>query len=1234
MPAPVESAPFNFPTPSAMNRIYQGRVTRVEILQPGKKGTKPEDWQPFVPGDSKEARAADRHAWQSAVWHHHELFQDAVNYYSLALAAMAVGIEGESAEAKAMRSWATKVRETWNTATRKAATFNGPRKRLATVLGLDPAQACFDTAIEQVLHGCPASPLVRGNGFLRLLELANEASDLSAFAVEKLAWLCDPDTKRKTDDSAKLVKRQAAQRFARHLQECATDELSDLAVEFSPSLFVQSAKFASGREAKNCLTEYFDVARERAPELSTHRDRWIAYVLSLDPKLLVEVAAKRYQGVFPFAVLFKHWPGVKVIAAAFKRATERLATGKDVEGLIRDPLRELRTAADLKAFDYFTNLALIRNPGYRERAAWFEFDLAAFVEAIKSPHRYFQDSLKREDEAQRLRREISAMEGKGREVSAADETEESVPGFDGDDRIKLLERIVQEKLAWLAEGDGPVAEAKEYTIRERTVRGFSEIKRRWRSAAEAYRATEAQLMKILADEQSVHRDDFGSATFYGWLAKPEFHPIWRDPGSQPWHADDPLDAWLDYKELLAELADKTRPIRFTPAHSSQSPRFFIFPKKSEKESRQNGKRASRPGRSSQHDAGQLSFTAAIVRTTTQGKEPTIVRIHYSAPRLHRDRLREEGDTNLHAAPWIQPMMEALGMVESPARVNFANCRITLQPQNERYIQLTFPVEVATEAVQAAVSRSAVWDKQFNLHPDGEDFYNASLRWPHEKQPTKAPKPWHESTFDFCCLSADLGQRDAGAFARLVVRCDGDLANCPSRFIGTTGTKHWRAALDRSGLFRLSGEDAMVWRALSSRDAENPEDFGKSFDFREELWGERGRPARVWESDDTADLMRLLEAVEKDVNEKENFLLLPDGWRSRLSFPEQNDKLLVAMRRFQSRIARLHRWCWFLRGDDRQQSTAREEIAECDDPRLVSPDLKALIEKRDLRALDTLDCLLRERLTCAPSLLVRVANRVLPLHGRSWRWGKHLAATDQNPLHVLTQDGPIMDSKDRPVWLRGQRGLSMERIEQIEELRKRFQSLNQTLRHAIGSKPPIRRDESVPDPCPDLLDKLDHLKEQRINQTAHLILAEALGLRLAPPPSNKQALRQEKDQHGVYEKICDDKGDWIGPVDFIVIEDLSRYRASQGRAPRENSRLMKWSHRAVRDKLKQLCEVFGLPVLETPAAYSSRFCSRSGVPGFRAEDVAAGFTQSGHWAWLAGKKNGWKPDRGSTAPRRA
>lgn len=60
---------------------------------------------------------------------------------------------------------------------------------------------------------------------------------------------------------------------------------------------------------------------------------------------------------------------------------------------------------------------------------------------------------------------------------------------------------------------------------------------------------------------------------------------------------------------------------------------------------------------------------------------------------------------------------------------------------------------------------------------------------------------------------------------------------------------------------------------------------------------------------------------------------------------------------------------------------------------------------------------------------------------------------------------------------------------------------------------------------------------------------------------------------------------------------------------------------MRNKLKQLCEVFGIPVLETPAAYSSRFCSRSGVAGFRAVEVAPGFENEFPWFWLREKKDG-------------
>src|SRR5204862_6459922 len=117
--------------------------------------------------------------------------------------------------------------------------------------------------------------------------------------------------------------------------------------------------------------------------------------------------------------------------------------------------------------------------------------------------------------------------------------------------------------------------------------------------------------------------------------------------------------------------------------------------------------------------------------------------------------------------------------------------------------------------------------------------------------------------------------------------------------------------------------------------------------------------------------------------------------------------------------------------------------------------------------------------------------------REWAWNPHPESKARaNRCHLLE----IVESQSPMPKIRGQRGLSLERIEQIEELRRRFQALNQTLRRIPGKPPEKSRDESIPDPCPDLLDKLDRLKEQRVNQTAHMILAQALGVRLATPPA--------------------------------------------------------------------------------------------------------------------------------------
>lgn len=62
-----------------MNRIYQGKVTNVEIANPDQHAPPDKRWLPFA-GDPKQAKAK----WQAALWQHHQLFQDAVKSNSRA----------------------------------------------------------------------------------------------------------------------------------------------------------------------------------------------------------------------------------------------------------------------------------------------------------------------------------------------------------------------------------------------------------------------------------------------------------------------------------------------------------------------------------------------------------------------------------------------------------------------------------------------------------------------------------------------------------------------------------------------------------------------------------------------------------------------------------------------------------------------------------------------------------------------------------------------------------------------------------------------------------------------------------------------------------------------------------------------------------------------------------------------------------------------------------------------
>ena len=122
----------------------------------------------------------------------------------------------------------------------------------------------------------------------------------------------------------------------------------------------------------------------------------------------------------PTAV-FKFLPCVETWEVC-KTAVAGVINGTVLENAEPDPLAEVRSGGVV--FDYFTNRACVRPKGEKPtRAVWFDFDLAAFMEAIGKPHRYFQDTQTRLKEGAKLRTKLKQIE-EGEPAATADNDED------------------------------------------------------------------------------------------------------------------------------------------------------------------------------------------------------------------------------------------------------------------------------------------------------------------------------------------------------------------------------------------------------------------------------------------------------------------------------------------------------------------------------------------------------------------------------------------------------------------------------------------------------------------------------------------------------------------------------------------------------------------------------------------------------------------------------------------
>jgi len=1264
-----------------MNRIYQGKVTAVEIPDGNDEQDRPK-WKKL---DTAE----------SALWQHHELFQDAVNYYIVALASL-----GSSPESKL-----TRLREllkpVWKGFDKKGQRRQGMRDSLRRAWQLEQPPTLIE-AVERfrqqlMMNGVQAEEMELAGESLAI-DLGGEGS-IQQGGIEYWPYFCQSGFKRGVTfprEAAQLAKEKAVKQVAR----LVWNSKAELHVVHIHRALKQS-HFCNVSGSGKVLMEdragevFKDALRElkAAGHITAKQHELFSAKLESKVPEVPEYAGgsinkdalkERFYGFLIFKHLAPNIEGLRVLRSIYdepvkkKAGKEKDLTEKEKQearlvSLGEDPIKMVRARSKI-VFRAFTALPLWGSQvvsdelyersayaqeliaGESHQIAWKEFDVAAFKEALKVYNQFQQNVEKREDKLNAFAAKLLVMDGerameayasemdkvlrerlekiwresKGKPKAPTNDSgeETSLPHFTGDARIDRLRQIINDDLAEeyrLTEGRKTA-----YGLRRRTMKGWGEVKRKWQShvkSGEKFSDEKRQKLNDVLDEMrgGEKREQIGShKLFEALLTDDKAWGIWREPDEKlqeqinknEW-ASDPLEAFREYCEIREAMEEvSARPLNFTPADTRYSRRLFMFT-----DVCSFGKNSG----DYKHDTKELAVTVPVAIRDAVGRFAIQrCRLVYSAPRLLRDRIRAEDGS--YVQDWTQPMMHALfGHSDDAANPQeLKDAAVQLMPdydvKGKRRVLLNFPLSLTPKPCWEKVYENrqqkglfavryskkdkkkekplngGIWESNLRTFWEGDNPKKRDfLCWPADdrKKADWSIGDWWEKLPSFRVLAADLGTRHAASVA--IIKCDMERKGT-ARYIGNVKGKNWFAQYRSGAILRLPGENAKVLRPESPLDKD-----GRGKAFREELYGERGRPADEPECQETFAILSALKQSDllKDVTDTASL-------QRQFSLPELNDKLLVGIRRAQGWIAACISWHWKLTQPDSEGQRKGALVQIKEQERMLDWQTLADGNEANLTKLRTvLHTHISNQRQCVQEQLLQLTKRILPLRGRLWEWVTHPEKTD---CHLLrqTEEGTGTEK----VKLRGQRGLSMARIEQISELRRRWQSLNQSLRREIGQKPLTAsemRNDPIPDPCPDILTKLENIREQRVNQTAHLILAQALGLKLRVPQMSVKS-REITDTHGEYEVVGP-------PVDMIVLEDLSRYLSEQGRAKSENTRLMKWCHRAIMLKVKMLAEPFGIPVLETPAAYSSRFCSLTGVAGFRATEIGWGDRNEFRWREL-------------------
>lgn len=1136
-------------------RIYQGRIVQARF----------ED----------ENLPQDKESALTALERTNRLFQDAVNYHLVALAGMA-----EDGKETLGSRFKKQVKAIWEDLPRGKDGACTLQRSIARTLCL-PENVGFDDAVEYIFEGCDrldVLPYVEQYVIDQTQKGEGAIQQQGKVILPKLCYVHfsgNFDYSKKGRESA-----EGKIKLQRNLSREGIDDDELLSISQEMDLSWAGIKTQTdATRTKSLFYEESEVPRQVHDTmqalcsvlLAKSDVSWNKYADKegiQDLHDAVQTVLRRAPKARSLAKNRKVAPELKQAAIFFMFYPCRLSAGMlaaklgkektkksdavyeyDYSSLENDPLILARGKRGYvyKGFSALPNWESSDNLMYSK-----DWDILAFQEALKTLHGFELKTKERDAERAKYAAQLEYVEsGKKTKDYVEPDEEQTVAVLGGDYRFELLKNLVVEI--------SPDS-VTEYHISSRTLNDYEEVRTLWLKREHMGDCSSHDLSKIVREYQAKSKR-FGSQVLFAALCQDEYRPIWHDyhaakdeklPRSQ-----NILRDFSRWQYLCGQVEKYRREVRVTAADVVASPRQMIY---SDLSNFGSGKGCEFiPG-----CEGGLRMQV-VIRNGKGHWETTAIRVSFSAPRFLRDEMGQDAgkwmvpekgvNTTL---PWLQPMMKALGDDIAPVRLERTPA-IGLQVRGqgtEACYYLNFPVSLDVTALQASLGKAARWAGQF-LGGRDEKLH---LHWPATYKGNK--QPWWEQKKEFTVLGIDLGLRSSVAWSLLRVSTCSTSSNSRGdeligRLIGDSSNAKWYGYVIKQGLSRLPGEHPrwVADKKIPAVSLASPED------------------RRI------AKLIIEAAGAQFDENESEDVLRL--GNRT--------------LKSFKSLTSRLKTYLSFLSGlkDPDRKPAVLKRMADYFAYAEIIPGVCALLEAHQEdevyeRVLDAAEELHRK----LPEYAELVTSLILPRKHGTWKWIPEQRQGWQGSGKMrLSEDGGL---PHRPVFHRG--GLSVDRLTQLETLRQLLLSMGKVLSFIPGEPVTFGRrlkDAKVIDPCLEILEKIENMREQRVNLIAHDIVAQALGVRLKSSRPHKNSGGLDVI-HGEYARIPGRE-----PVDFVVMENLSRYLTSLDRAPLENSGLMRWAHRQIVAKVTQLLEeIFGIPVVFTHAHYTSKFDSMTSEPGFR------------------------------------